>query len=82
MNQYGQTPLLISYALMLLLAIYLGAYVACYAAALAWLLQALPVVTFVAAPCIWVTLELIRTYLFSGLPWSLPGFSRFQCQPT
>ncbi len=81
MNQYGQTPLLISYALMLLLAIYLGAYVACYAAALAWLLQALPVVTFVAAPCIWVTLELIRTYLFSGLPWSLLGYSQYQWLP-
>jgi apolipoprotein N-acyltransferase len=31
-----------------------------------------------AAPCLWVALELLRTYLFTGLPWSLLGYSQYR----
>lgn len=33
------------------------------------------------APPIWVLLEFIRTYLFTGFPWSLLGYSQWQNTP-
>ncbi len=81
MNLYGKVPLALSYALMLLLAAYLGLYLGAYALALAWLRDRLPWLAFLGAPCIWVTLELLRTYVFSGLPWSLLGYSQYRWLP-
>ena len=78
MNQYGKVPLVISTALMLLLSAYLGFYVAWYTVACRWLKATLPSLAILGAPCIWVALEWIRTYLFSGLPWSLLGYSQYK----
>ncbi len=78
MNLYGKMPLAISYVVMLLLATYLGLYLAGYALALAWLQQRLLPLAFLGAACIWVGLELLRTYLFSGLPWCLLGYSQYR----
>ncbi|MCS6897164.1 MAG: apolipoprotein N-acyltransferase, partial [Nitrospira sp.] len=30
------------------------------------------------APCFWVSLELLRTYALTGLPWCLLGYSQYQ----
>ncbi|HEY6084231.1 MAG TPA: hypothetical protein VIU63_02480, partial [Nitrospira sp.] len=76
MNTYGKVPLLISYAVMLLLTTYLGLFVALYCAGYVWFRSLVPRYGLFAAPCLWVTLELARTYLFSGLPWSLLGYSQ------
>ncbi len=78
MNTYGKVPLLVSYAVMLLLTAYLGLYVALYSAGLVWFRSLVPRYGLFAAPCLWVTLELARTYLFSGLPWSLLGYSQYR----
>ena len=78
MHLYGKMPLLISYAVMLLLVAYLGLYVGLYAFLLAWLRQRLPALGFLPAPFLWVALELIRTYSLSGLPWALIGYSQYQ----
>ncbi|HET8580225.1 MAG TPA: apolipoprotein N-acyltransferase [Nitrospiraceae bacterium] len=78
MHLYGKMPLLASYAVMLLLTTYLGLYVALYALAIAWLRKNLSPFAFLAAPFIWVTLELLRTHLLSGLPWALLGYSQYQ----
>lgn len=81
MHLYGKVPLAISILLMLLLAIYLGLFLAVYALGWAWFRQHLPAWTFLAAPSLWVTLEWLRTYLFSGLPWALLGYSQYQWLP-
>src|SRR6185295_14509337 len=78
MNQYGKVPLVISTALMLLLSAYLGVYVTLYAVACRMLKATLPSLVILGAPCIWVALEWVRTYLFSGLPWSLFGYSQYK----
>ena len=78
MHQYGQMPLVASYTAMVLLCTYLGLYVAVYAAALAWLRRQAGHAGFFAAPFVWVTLELVRTYLLSGLPWALLGYSQYK----
>lgn len=81
MHQYGKMPLAASYPVMWLLAAYLGAFVALYALTLAKLRAALPSLASLAAPFIWVALELLRTYLLSGLPWDLLGYSQYKLLP-
>ena len=78
MNTYGKVPLVISYGLMLLLTIYLGLYVGLYSAGAVWFRTLIPRYGLFAVPCLWVTLELIRTYVLSGLPWSLLGYSQYR----
>ncbi|MEC4687070.1 MAG: apolipoprotein N-acyltransferase [Nitrospirota bacterium] len=81
MHLYGKLPLALSYLFMALLAAYLGLYVAVYALALTWLRNTLPSLAFIGAPFLWVTLELGRTYLLSGLPWDLIGYSQYRWLP-
>jgi apolipoprotein N-acyltransferase len=78
MHTYGKVPLPVSYGILLLLTAYLGLFVAIYGAGLAWFRTLIPRYGLFAAPCLWVTLELLRTYLFSGLPWSLLGYSQYR----
>ena len=78
MHTYGKVPLLISYGIMLLLTAYLGLFVAVYSAGVVWFRMLVPRYGLFAAPCLWVTLELLRTYLLSGLPWSLLGYSQYR----
>jgi len=81
MHEYGKMPLLASYPVMWLLAAYLGLYVGLYAAAFVWLMKRVPVAASLGAPCLWVTLELVRTHFLSGLPWMLLGYSQYQWLP-
>ena len=78
MHLYGKMPLAASYAVMVLLTAYLGAYVALYAAGYGWLKRAAPSLLFLTAPGLWVSLELLRTYFLSGLPWVLLGYSQYR----
>ena len=78
MTTYGKVPVVFSYGIMLLLTAYLGLYVALYSAGAVWFRKLVPRYGLFAAPCLWVTLELLRTYLFSGLPWSLLGYSQYR----
>ncbi len=78
MNTYGKVPLVISYGLMLLLTAYLGLYVGLYSAGAVWFQTLIPRYGLFAAPCLWVSLELIRTYVLSGLPWGLLGYSQYR----
>src|SRR5437773_395105 len=79
MHLYGKLPTALSYTAMLLLTAYLGLYVAIYAASVSWLRKT--AFAFTGAPFIWVALEWLRTYLFSGLPWALLGYSQYQWLP-
>jgi apolipoprotein N-acyltransferase len=78
MNTYGKVPLVISYGLMLLLTAYLGLYVGLYSSGAVWFQTLIPRYGLFALPCLWVTLELIRTYALSGLPWGLLGYSQYR----
>ena len=78
MHTYGKVPLGFSYGIMLLLTAYLGLYVGIYSAGVVWFRMLIPRYGLFAAPCLWVTLELLRTYVLSGLPWSLLGYSQYR----
>lgn len=81
MHQYGRMPLVASYPLMWLLAAYLGLYVGLYAMVVTWLVKRMCAMAPLVAPCLWVSLELLRTHLLSGLPWMLLGYSQYQQLP-
>ena len=78
MNTYGKVPLVISYGIMLLLTAYLGLYVGVYSAGAVWFRTLIPRYGLFAVPCLWVSLELIRTYMLSGIPWGLLGYSQYR----
>ena len=78
MNQFGQVPMVISSALMLLLATYLGLFIGVYAWGYALFQKHYPDSQWLTAPSLWVALEYLRTYAFSGLPWALLGYSQYQ----
>ncbi len=84
MTTYGRMPLPLSVlALLLMCGVLAG-----YTAAFTWLLVVgrdrlrLPrgVIPLVGS-ALWTALEFLRTYLFSGFPWALLGYSQYR-QPT
>lgn len=84
MTTYGHLPL----ALSLLALVLLCGVLAGYTAAFAWLLALgecrlrLPGTLMpLTAAGLWTALEFLRTYLFSGFPWALLGYSQYR-QPT
>jgi len=81
MHQFGQVPIVVSSLLMLLLATYLGLYMGIYAWGYATFQQTYPNLLWLGAPALWVALEFVRTYAFSGLPWALLGYSQYQWLP-
>lgn len=78
MHQFGQVPIVVSTLLMLLLALYLGFYMGIYAWGYAKIQQTYPRLLWLGAPALWVALEFVRTYAFSGLPWALLGYSQYE----
>jgi apolipoprotein N-acyltransferase len=78
MTTYGKVPEPVSYAILLLLTTYLGLYTGLYSLAVVWLRDLIPRYGIFFAPCFWVALELFRTYLLSGLPWCLLGYSQYR----
>ncbi len=80
MHTFGGLPYLLAVPIMLLLATYLGGYTALFAVGVRWLSSGqvvLQVPLVLGAPLLWVTLEYLRSYLLTGLPWNLLGLSLY-----
>jgi apolipoprotein N-acyltransferase len=78
MHLYGKLPLVISYAVMLLLAAYCALYMALFTGLASAMTDARDAVQVWLLPALWVALELARTHLFSGFPWALLGYSQYE----
>lgn len=78
---YGHIPMFIASGIMLLLAAYLSLYVGLFAAASVQVNKRYPSLFFLTAPAFWTAFELARTYVFSGFPWSLLGYSQYSVLP-
>ena len=81
MHLYGKIPLLVSIAIMFFLTIYLGLFVGIYSFCFVLIGQRRAKLAWILAPCLWVSLEFLRTFAFTGLPWGLLGYSQFQWLP-
>ena len=75
LNTYGPFPLVISAGILLLLSLYLAVYVGLFSMALTCIGVSMTSLFF-AVPTLWVSLEFIRSLLFSGFPWELLGHTQ------
>ncbi len=80
MKTYGHLPLYLSVAILLLLTAYLAFYTAVFSMTFIWACSS-PVYLFTMPPLIWVSLEYIRSFLFTGFPWELVGYSQHNTLP-
>lgn len=71
-NQFGDTPLIISYFLVFLL----SAYLALYSLLFAWIVNKLQVKSALILAVIWTVTEYLRANLFTGFPWLQLGYSQ------
>jgi len=76
MQTYGHLPVYLCISVLFLLASYLSLYLAFFSIIVKKLCTK-PANCLFIIPCLWVSLEYIRNYLFSGFPWGLLGYSQF-----
>ena len=81
MHYYGGIPLIPASLITLLLCAYLALYPALFGAAVVRLRSTHPSILILSAPAVWAALELARTYVFSGFPWSVLGYSQYLALP-
>ena len=77
MKSYGQLPLYLAIVILLLLSSYLAIYMALFAAAVVHSKKN-PFMGVALSPLLWVSLEYLRSFIFSGFPWELIGYSQYQ----
>ncbi len=75
---YGNVPLPLAALITLLLCAYCALYPALFAAFLSFVRERRPALVFLAAPLVWTALELARTYVFTGFPWALLGYTQYR----
>jgi apolipoprotein N-acyltransferase len=81
MRQYGDLPPAVAWLLMAALAAYLALYPAFFALVVDRLVGRMGVAGLCLAPAVWVTSELGRSYVFTGFPWVLLGYSQATVLP-
>ena len=77
-NHYGGVPFLSSILIVLLLCCYLSLYPALFSGIFSSIIKTTKLPAVLIAPVIWVVLEFIRSYAFSGFPWSSIGYSQYK----
>ena len=78
---FGGIPLILASLVTLLLCTYLALYPALFCATIVQIRNHHPSLFVIAAPALWTALELARTYIFTGFPWSLLGYSQYSVLP-
>jgi apolipoprotein N-acyltransferase len=77
MQTYGHLPWYLSIPVLFLMATYLALYIIAFAT-LATRLHTKPAVCLFLIPALWVSLEYIRSFLFTGFPWELMGYTQYR----
>lgn len=80
-HYYGGIPVVTASLITLLLCAFLACFIAGFGAGMVRLRQRHPSLLFLSAPPLWTGIELARTYLFSGFPWALLGYSQYRVLP-
>lgn len=78
MYNYGHLSAILSGVILIILSLYLAAYIGLFAVVFNSLSDRSRIPSIVIAPVLWVTLEVIRTYAFTGFPWSMLGYTQYK----
>jgi len=81
MVMYGGLQIWVALLVNVALIAYLALFPGAFAVILRYVVQVAGVEALLAAPLIWVTTELGRTYLLTGFPWVLLGYSQTRVLP-
>jgi apolipoprotein N-acyltransferase len=81
MYYYGGVPSVLSGVIVVALCVYLGAFVGLFSLIFNSLSNRSIFPSLITVPVLWVTLEVIRTYAFTGFPWSLLGYTQYKFLP-
>jgi apolipoprotein N-acyltransferase len=76
MHQYGGVPFVAAVLVMLLLVSFLALFPAVFILLVKLTSGQGPIVRLIFLPSLWVALELIRGWFFTGFPWVLLGYSQ------
>jgi apolipoprotein N-acyltransferase len=76
MRTYGYLPLYLSVVILFLFATVLSFFPAVFSITLA-AIGITPLRCLITMPLLWVALEYIRTFIFTGFPWALLGHSQY-----
>ncbi|MBW2040121.1 MAG: apolipoprotein N-acyltransferase [Deltaproteobacteria bacterium] len=80
-HRYGNIPLFLAIPILLLLVLYLSLYWGGFAYLCSYFNKKGGWAQIVAFPAIWVGLEYLRSFLLSGFPWALLGYSQYLNTP-
>jgi apolipoprotein N-acyltransferase len=76
MAVYGHIPWAFAVSLLMLLALYLGAYVSVFTLVWAWVAPRSLLGLILVPPALWTALEYVRTYALTGFPWGFLAYTQ------
>ena len=76
LKTYGPFSMFLSIAILFMLCGYLALYLALFSSLFLWLGTTIFACFFLSS-AVWVSLEHVRSFLFTGFPWELLGYSQF-----
>jgi len=78
LGKYGYLPLWVSIPGLLLLSLYMSSYLALFCAIISRFWKQREILLVWVAPLLWVGLDFVRSFLFSGFPWQDLGYSQYK----
>ena len=78
LGRYGNLPWWVSVPALLLLALYMSSYLALFCALINRVWRQKEVLVVWVGPLLWVGLDFIRSFLFSGFPWQDLAYSQYK----
>lgn len=77
-NHFGSVSFVPSLLIVLILSLYLSLYPAVFCTLYSTIIKKTDLPALFVAPVLWTALELLRSYAFSGFPWSSIGYSQYR----
>lgn len=77
-HYFGGMAFVPSLAVVLLLALYESLYTALFGMFFSMKIKSTPLPALLLAPVLWVVLEFVRSYAFTGFPWSIVGYTQYR----
>jgi apolipoprotein N-acyltransferase len=81
MGTYGGLPFLLSVLVLVVLSLYLSLYVGAFVVGVTRLSSGKGLRYVAGAGALWVALEYARTFLLTGFPWNLLGYTQYRNLP-